>query len=415
VTVRLFIALLLPFIAYGVQLLLWDAWIKPYAWFLFYPAAFFGAWLGGLYGGLLVTLCSAILAWYVFIPPYYSFAFESPSSAFSIGVFVINGLLLGYVFERLRRSQALDRTGFDALFEQAAVGVALVAPDGRWLRVNRKLCEIVGYSWQELMGKTFQDITHPDDLDADLDNVRRMLAREIDSYSLEKRYVRRGGEWVWINLTVGLAWKADGTPDYFISVVEDISARKAAEAALAENEWRLREAGRLAHLGHWYWDIARDEHRWSEEIYRIYGHNPEWPPAVYPEVQAYFTPASWMKLSAAVAKCRADGSDYECDAEVLRPDGGHRWITARGKAIPNALGEVIAMHGTVQDITARKLAEDELQQRNAELELFNSASVGRELRMIELKDEVNALARELGRAPPYDLSFVDAEQPASQP
>lgn len=413
--VRLLLAVLLPFATFGLQLLLWEDWIKPHAWPLFWPAAFLGAWLCGFRGGVLVTLISALLVSYAFVPPYYSLAVALPSSVFAVTSFVLFGIFFSYVFERLRRAGALDRSGFDAVFEQAAVGVALVSPDGHWLRVNRKLCEIVGYSRQELTGMSFQEITYAEDLDTDLENVRRMLVREIDSYALEKRYIRKSGELVWINLTVGLAWKADGTPDYFISVVEDISARKAAEAALAENERRLREAGHLAQLGHWYWDVVGNEHRWSEEIYRIYGHDPALPPAVYPQVQAFFTPASWQQLSAAVTKCRADGSEYECDAEVLRPDGEHRWITARGTAIRNARGEVIAMHGTVQDITSRKLAEDELQRRNAELELFNQASVGRELRMLELKREVNALTWELGREAPYDLSFADAGPPASAP
>lgn len=130
----------------------------------------------------------------------------------------------------LRTSEAR----FEGTFEQAAVGIALVAPDGRWLRVNNKLCSIVGYAQDELLAKTFQDVTHPDDLDTDLGQVKRMLANEIDTYALEKRYFRKGGGTVWVNLTVSLVRKPDATPDYFISVVEDVSARKAAEQSLVE-------------------------------------------------------------------------------------------------------------------------------------------------------------------------------------
>ena len=129
---------------------------------------------------------------------------------------------------------------FQATFEQAAVGIALVAPDGRWMRVNRKLCDIVGYSAQELMALTFQDITHPDDLAADLGEVRRMLACELTSYAMEKRYLRKDGSVVWVNLTVSLTWQADGSPDCFISVVEDIQARKQAELALRASEQRMQ-------------------------------------------------------------------------------------------------------------------------------------------------------------------------------
>ncbi|SEH34957.1 PAS domain S-box protein [Magnetospirillum fulvum] len=146
--------------------------------------------------------------------------------------------------ENLRSAERLEEgeKRFEATFEQAAMGIALVSPDGRWLRVNRKLCEIVGYDADELMRRSFQDITHPDDLDADVDGVRRMLSGEIQSYSLEKRYIHKQGHTIWINLTVALVSKPEGGPDYFVSVVEDISRRKAAE----EQRHRMAEALRQA-------------------------------------------------------------------------------------------------------------------------------------------------------------------------
>jgi len=182
-------------------------------------------------------------------------------------------------------------------------------------------------------------------------------------------------------------------------------ARQAAERAAAE----LGEAQRLSGIGNWRWDVVKDVHTWSEEIYRIYGRDPALPPAAYPEVSQYFTPQSWAALAAAVERGIAAGRPYECDAEVLRPDGDHRWITARGEALRDAAGKVIVLCGTVQDITERKLAADELMRRNAELERFDHAAVGREVVMIRLKRQVNALAQELGRAPPYDLAFAADE------
>ena len=137
--------------------------------------------------------------------------------------------------EALRENERRAR----ALFEQAAVGLAEVAPDGRWLRVNQRLCDIVGYSTAELTALTFQDITHPEDLDADLDQVRRMLAGEIETYKMEKRYVRKDGSLVWVNLTVGLVRDESGQPKYLISVIEDIDRRKQAEAELARHAREL--------------------------------------------------------------------------------------------------------------------------------------------------------------------------------
>ena len=148
------------------------------------------------------------------------------------------------ITERMRRDEAeallASEERFRATFEQAAVGLAHLAPDGRWLLVNQRLCAIVGYPRAELLKKTFQEITHPEDLDADLRQVGRLLAGEIDTYELEKRYLRGDGAVVWVNLTVSLVREPTGAAKYFISAVEDISARKRDEEALRRYAQRLR-------------------------------------------------------------------------------------------------------------------------------------------------------------------------------
>jgi PAS domain S-box-containing protein len=140
--------------------------------------------------------------------------------------------IVGTIADITERRRAEER--FQATFEQAAVGIALVGPDGSWLRVNQRLCDIVGYPHNELLRMTFQDITHPDDLAADLGHVRQMLAGELQQYAMEKRYIRKDRSQIWINLTVTLVRQASGEPDYFISVVEDINERKQAEAGIHE-------------------------------------------------------------------------------------------------------------------------------------------------------------------------------------
>ena len=136
----------------------------------------------------------------------------------------------------LRESEADLR----AAFEQAAVGIGFVAPDGAWLSVNDRLCDIVGYEESELLGLTFQDITHPDDLANDLAQLERLRAREIDRYSLEKRYLRKDGQVIWVNLAVSLIFNDDGTPNHFVSIVEDIDARKSAERELRRSRELLQ-------------------------------------------------------------------------------------------------------------------------------------------------------------------------------
>ena len=135
------------------------------------------------------------------------------------------------ITERRRIEEILRESEerFRATFEHAAVGAAQVGIDGRWLRVNRRLCEIVGYTHDEMLGMTFADITHPEDLEADLEQTRAMLRGESQTYTMEKRYVRKDGRTVWVNLTVSLVREASGEPRYFIAVVEDISERKRIE------------------------------------------------------------------------------------------------------------------------------------------------------------------------------------------
>jgi diguanylate cyclase (GGDEF)-like protein/PAS domain S-box-containing protein len=130
--------------------------------------------------------------------------------------------------ETLREAEERFRRSFD----DAAIGMALVAPNGRFLRTNRSLCEILGYPEEELLEKTFQDITYPDDLDADLDQVRRMLVGEIRTYQMEKRYFHKDGQVVWVLLSVSLVHDEEGEPLYFVSQIQDISERKALEERL---------------------------------------------------------------------------------------------------------------------------------------------------------------------------------------
>ncbi|MDX5372164.1 MAG: PAS domain S-box protein [Pseudomonadaceae bacterium] len=123
---------------------------------------------------------------------------------------------------------------FRATFEQAAVGIAHLAPDGHWLRVNQRLCQMLGYSREELVQLTYQDITHPDDLDADRHLTEQLLSGEIGRLNLEKRYLRRDGSTLWANLSATLVRHTNGEPHYFISVLEDIALRKQQEQALRQ-------------------------------------------------------------------------------------------------------------------------------------------------------------------------------------
>jgi PAS domain S-box-containing protein len=145
-----------------------------------------------------------------------------------------------------RRALADSEARFRATFENAAVGVALVSSDGPILRANSSVARMLGYSVEELTTKTFQDLTYPDDLPGTLSLVNKALVGEAESYSIEKRYVRKDGGIMWASLTVGCVRQTDGGVDYFVSVIQDITERKRAEeqqrTLLAELDHRVKNA-----------------------------------------------------------------------------------------------------------------------------------------------------------------------------
>jgi diguanylate cyclase (GGDEF)-like protein/PAS domain S-box-containing protein len=136
---------------------------------------------------------------------------------------------------QMRREADRAQRDFEAAFHFSPHGVAIVGLDGRFLHVNRKLAEIVGYPVDELKQLTFQEITHPEDLDRDLDQLEALVAGDLDSYEMEKRYYTRPGHLIWVQLAVAIVRDDDGSPRHFISQVQDISARK----RLEQHNWEL--------------------------------------------------------------------------------------------------------------------------------------------------------------------------------
>lgn len=134
---------------------------------------------------------------------------------------------------------------FSLAFENAPIGMALATTEGKWMKVNNALCEITGYSREELMQLTFEDITYPADLPATLENGNKLLSGEMPGYTMEKRYIHRSGRVIWVNANVTLARKKTGEPDYFIAQLYDITTRKRAEeklrALVREKEIILKE------------------------------------------------------------------------------------------------------------------------------------------------------------------------------
>ena len=280
------------------------------------------------------------------------------------------GALFGYVARdvtaRRLAETALGESEerFRATFELAAVGIAHVGLDGRWIRVNRRLCEILGYSAQELAGLTFQSITHPDDLQSDLDQLGRLLAGEIDTYAMEKRYYRKDGAPFWAELTVSLVRDARGQPAHLISVVQDISQRHAAETALRAAEERLSLAAKASALGVWEWDLAAGHIYHSVRAKEICGFGPE-EEITYEKLTAQVHPDDLGHVQEATRRAFDPASRQTSAFEyrIVRPDGALRWLRSLGDTVFEARpqGAVATRYvGTLEDITERKQSEQRL-------------------------------------------------------
>ncbi|PJE13360.1 MAG: hypothetical protein CK429_13985 [Mycobacterium sp.] len=142
-----------------------------------------------------------------------------------------------------RVAQYGSEATFEAVFANAPIGIAVVGLNGSFQRVNQALCDITGYQEHELTELTFQDITHPDDLDTDVSEAARLLHGEISSYQMDKRYYAKDGHLIWVHLAGSIVRDAAGHPMHFIAHIEDISARKRDEELLRRQATRDRLTG----------------------------------------------------------------------------------------------------------------------------------------------------------------------------
>ena len=253
--------------------------------------------------------------------------------------------------DALRESEAR----FRGIFENAAVGMARVALDGTWLEVNGRLCEITGYTHDELLAKTFQDITHPDDLANDLDNLRQLLAEEIQRYSMDKRYIRKDGGIVWIALTVTIQRDDSGVPLYFISIVRDMTARKQAEEALRASEERFRTITTTAQEGIWAVDREGKTLFVNPRMAELLGMPPG--DMIGVSMAEFCFPEDADKARARIAD-NLNGQRTEFEFRFRRQDGTQLHVLAATAPLNGPGGEVIGALGGFLDLADRKAAEE---------------------------------------------------------
>ncbi len=266
--------------------------------------------------------------------------------------------------QALRESEQLYRT----TFELAAVGVAHVSPEGRWLRVNKKLCEIVGYSESELLRLTFQELTHPDDLPADLAETAKILNGTLDAFSIEKRYLRKDGSMVWVNLSVAAARDANGKLKHFISVVEDISERRGAEEVPA----RLAAIVESSDDGIVSKDLNGIIQSWNRGAARIFGYTPQ--ETVGRSITMIIPRELWDEETHLLQRLRRGERIEHYETVRVTKAGARLNVSLTISPIRNSKGQVIGASKIARDVTARKQVEEALRESQSQLALALESS-----------------------------------------
>jgi PAS domain S-box-containing protein len=303
------------------------------------------------------------------------------------------------VTEQKRAEEALRKTEerFRSYFELGLIGMAITSPEKGILEVNDKLCEILGYERGELLQKTWAELTHPDDLAGDIVIFNKVISGQIEGYSLDKRWLRKDGQIINGEISVKCLRRVDGSVDYFIALLQDVTERKRADEALrrahdelehrvlertrelsainvelvtqvnereqAEKELRrietyLAEGQRLSHTGSWAWNASTGDLYWSKEHYRICGLDPEAERPDYPAMQ-WIHPDDRVFVKETFEQAIRERSHFELDCRVVWRDGSIRYVHSLAHPVFNASNNLTEYVGTIIDTTERKQAEEE--------------------------------------------------------
>ncbi|MGN7612420.1 PAS domain S-box protein [Magnetococcales bacterium HHB-1] len=268
---------------------------------------------------------------------------------------------------RTRELRVSERR-FRTVFEQAAVGMAIIDSNtGQFVQINQRFCDIVGYSSEEMTDICFQQITYPDDLQPDLDNMERLKTGEIREFTMETRYWRKNGSLVWVNLTISPFWAPNTSPDFHIAVVEDISQRKSAEEAVQQLTDRLSIAVRSANIGIWDWDVVNDILEWDQRMYALYGRSEENTVNAYQSWKDGVHPDDIEQANQEVDLALKGEMPFETEFRVVWPDRSIHHLKASAMVQRGANGKPVRMIGVNYDVTAQKKLEGFLRESERRL------------------------------------------------
>jgi len=285
---------------------------------------------------------------------------------------MIGELFAGVIYRQQQELSLLEKEEqFRGAFDNAGIGVAIIGLNNRFLKVNPKLCEMLGYTAQELQELTFLDVTHPEDGRINYSKRQQLFREVIRSYQLEKRYVTKQGNIIWVLLNVALVRDYRHQPLHYVTQVQDISDRKRMELAIQKSEQEIRSiTDMIPGMVYRYHRRPDGEHFISfvsqgvEQIYEVSAEE------VYANCDVLFEqiiPADQPVMLASILESAETLEPWDLEHQILTPSGQLKWLQGRSQPSQQPDGSVL-WHGILTDVTAIKQAESELEETRRRLQ-----------------------------------------------
>jgi len=305
--------------------------------------------------------------------------------------------------EALRKSEEKYR----ALFNSIRDAILVADTERKIVDCNPAFADLFGYELSDIEGKLTKYVYKDEQ---EYEEMGEKISRHIDSekdflYTID--YKKKSGQIFPGETNVFYLKNDQNEVTGFIGLIRDITERQRIEDELQEQKTMLERTEKIARVGSWEWDIATDNVVWSEELYKIFQMDPDQESPTFAEHKKLYVEEDMQRLREAVEKAVANGTPYKLELRAIRKDGEIRHCIAHGQAELGKDGKPIRLFGSLQDITERKRMEEKLKDKMEDLKRHNKFMVGREIRMIELKKEINKLSKECGQNPRYQLKFLD--------
>ncbi len=262
---------------------------------------------------------------------------------------------------------------FRGAFESSALGMSIVGIDGQWVQVNEKVCSILGYPEEKLLTMSFMEISHPDDLDANLDLRQEAIDGKRSSFQVIKRYFHANGKTITVNLNVALIRDAVGNPLHFVSIIEDITERRELEAELKTVSERLSVATKAGGVGVFDWDIVKNELTWDAQMFALYGVEQTDFCGAVEAWQAGLHPEDREKADSELENALNGTKDFDTLFRIITPAGEVRHCRALAIVDRDESGAPIRMLGTNWDVTELINQREELKELAEQAQQANEA------------------------------------------